>query len=103
MSYCYELGDHRRPITTDIEDAQIWFDPKTTLQLTRCPWLIPIENSEPVKYGCAIYFDRPEDCRLYPSRIDEMQRDGCEMLEVKDLKKPKQAQQALDRMMEDSR
>ena len=26
MTYCYDLGDHRRPITTDIEDAQIWFD-----------------------------------------------------------------------------
>jgi hypothetical protein len=32
-----------------------------------------------------------------------MVRDGCEMIEVRDLNAPEQAQKALDRMMSDSR
>ncbi|NRB41926.1 MAG: YkgJ family cysteine cluster protein [Pseudomonadales bacterium] len=85
-----------------VNAGEIWYLPETKKLLQLCPWLTAIENTHPVKYGCDIYLDRPEDCRLYPSRIDEMQRDGCEMLEVKDLKNPKKAQEKLNKLMADS-
>lgn len=93
-------------ITRYVRHGEIWMHPETGEPLARCPWLsiIPSENpSAPVKYGCDIYLNRPEDCRHYPTSIDEMVRDECEMIEVKDLTKPKQAQLALDKLMEDSR
>lgn len=89
-----------------VVDGKIWMDPDTGKQLTRCPWLelLPADStSGPDKYGCSIYQDRPEDCRHYPSTIAEMVRDGCEMIEVRDLNTPVQAQKTLDRLMSDSR
>ena len=76
-------------------------DPDTGKQIERCPWLRrePKQN----KYICDIYFDRPDDCRFYPSTLDEMVADGCEMIEEKDLANPKQGQKALDIIMQDSR
>ena len=76
-------------------------DPDTGKQIELCPWLrkVPQQN----KYTCDIYFDRPDDCRFYPSTLDEMAADGCEMIEEKDLANPKQGQKALDIIMQDSR
>ena len=75
-------------------------DPDTGKQIELCPWLrkAPKQN----KYTCEIYFDRPDDCRFYPSTLDEMVADGCEMIEEKDLVNPKQGQKALDNIMQDS-
>ena len=89
-----------------VVDGKIWMDPDTGEQLTRCPWLgvLPVGSTAgPDKYGCRIYQDRPEDCRHYPTSIAEMVRDGCEMIEVRDLDAPEQAQKTLDRLMSDSR
>jgi Fe-S-cluster containining protein len=89
-----------------VVDGKIWMDPDTGEQLTRCPWLqlLPADTTNGSdKYGCSIYQDRPEDCRHYPTSIAEMVRDGCEMIEVRDLNAPEQAQKTLDRMMSDSR
>ena len=69
--------------------------------MVRCPWLRKLPNQE--KYICRIYYDRPNDCRYYPVTIDEMVRDGCEMLEARDTANPKQAQRTLDNLMADSR
>ena len=76
-------------------------DPDTGKQIELCPWLMkePKQN----KYSCGIYFDRPDDCRFYPSTLDEMAADGCEMIEAKDLAHPKQGQKALDIIMQDRR
>ena len=75
--------------------------PDTGKPIEQCPWLrkVPDQN----KYTCDIYFDRPDDCKFYPSTLDEMVRDECEMIEKKDLINPKQAQKELDFIMEDSR
>ncbi len=54
-------------------------------------------------YTCDIYNDRPDDCKYYPVTIEQMVADDCEMLELRDLDKPKQAQRALDKLMIDSR
>ena len=89
-----------------VVDGRIWMDPATGKKLTRCPWLklIPAESmSGPDKYGCQIYQDRPEDCRHYPVSIAEMLRDGCEMIEVRDLDAPEKAQKTLDELMSGSR
>ena len=87
-----------------VRDYKLWFDPKTHAPLSQCPFLekIPKTNpTEPVKYSCGIYEDRPEDCRLYPSSINEMVRDECEMIETIDLTHPKQAKIAFDKLMAD--
>ena len=84
-----------------VQNGNIWIDPTTGKQLTYCPWLEkdPHQNL----FSCRIYHDRPDDCKHYPTLISEMIKDECEMLEVKDLAKPKQAQIALDKIMTDSR
>jgi Fe-S-cluster containining protein len=89
-----------------VKDHEIWFDPTSGIQLTRCPFLEiepPKSASAQTKYTCSIYLDRPEDCRHYPSLISEMIRDECEMIEVIDLGNAKQAQIKLDKLMRDSR
>lgn len=84
-----------------VRDGKIWVNPDTDEQLSYCPFLEKIPDQE--KYTCSIYHDRPEDCRLYPSNIAEMIRDGCEMIEAVDLKNKKRAQIKLDTLMSDSR
>ena len=84
-----------------VSDGKIWMDPVSGDQLKVCPWLekAPGQN----KYTCAIYQQRPEDCRFYPSNIEEMIRDECEMLEPEDLINQKRAQKCLDKLMASSR
>ena len=84
-----------------VSGGEIWVSPVTGKQMKRCPWLRKLPNQN--KYICRIYHDRPDDCRHYPVNIEEMARDECEMLEVKDLARPEQAQRALDNLMADSR
>ena len=89
-----------------VKDGKIWFDPETREQLHRCPFLelVPKTSAEEKdKYTCSIYLDRPEDCRHYPSLINEMVRDECEMIEIVDLENPKKAQKQLDKLMSSSR
>lgn len=81
--------------------GEIWFSPDTQQPIKLCPWLR--KDPQQSLYTCDIYHDRPEDCRLYPTNIDEMIRDECEMIEVRDLQHPLKAQQQLDQIMADSR
>lgn len=92
---------HRPTISDYVSGGKIWISPVTGKQMVRCPWLrkLPKQN----KYICRIYYDRPEDCRHYPVDIEQMIRDGCEMLEARDLTNPKKAQRTLDHLMADSR
>ena len=82
-------------------NGQIWMNPDTGKQIERCPWLRQLPNEN--KFICDIYDDRPDDCKHYPVTINQMVKDECEMLEVKDLSNPKQAQKFLDRLMAESR
>jgi Fe-S-cluster containining protein len=96
----------RPAIAEYVANGKIWMDPASGEQLTRCPWLEVLPASPAsgsIKYGCRIYQDRPADCRHYPVSIAEMVRDGCEMIELRDLDAPKQAQTTLDQLMADSR
>jgi Fe-S-cluster containining protein len=87
-----------------VNKGEIWADPKTGKLLELCPFLRLESGGEKVKakYTCDIYFDRPNDCKYYPSNIQEMILDECEMLEVSDLKDLKKAQAKLDIIMSDS-
>lgn len=84
-----------------VKDGEIWVDPATGEPLSRCPWLEKLPGQ--LKYTCGIYEERPDDCKYYPVRIDEMIRDECEMLEARDTADHKKAQKALDVLMSDSR
>lgn len=84
-----------------VVDDKIWFDPETEQRLEYCPWLRKSTNSN--VYTCAIYYDRPNDCKYYPVTIDQMIEDACEMLEPKDLIDPNKAQVTLDDIMANSR
>ncbi len=84
---------HRPDIARFVRDGLIWMDPDSGRQLSTCPWLqqLPDEN----KYTCAIYHDRPEDCRHYPLLVTDMINDECEMLEPVDLQDLAKAQAKL--------
>jgi len=84
-----------------VSGGKIWISPDTGKQLKRCPWLRKVPNQN--KYLCDIYDNRPDDCKYYPATIEQMVKDECEMIEVQDLAKPKQAQNVLNKLMADSR
>lgn len=84
-----------------VSAGKIWVSPDTGRQMERCPWLQKPPGQD--KYSCSIYYDRPEDCKHYPVTIEQMVVDECEMLEVRDLARPKQAQDKLNEIMSDSR
>ena len=92
---------HCPEIASYVSDGKIWVSPVTGKTMDRCPWLrkLPRQN----KYICRIYYNRPDDCKHYPVDIELKVKDDCEMLEAHDLRKPKQAQIKLDRLMSDSR
>ena len=92
---------YRPDIARYVKDGKLWIDPATGDYFDRCPWLRKSEGGD--KFSCDIYADRPEDCRFYPTRIAEMVRDGCEMIERRDLADLKRAQRKLDDIMIDSR
>ena len=94
-----DLWESLRPeISAYVRNGKIWIDPATGKQIELCPWL-RIEtsnNSNQDQYTCAIYFDRPEDCRIYPATVNDMIKDECEMLEPRDLTNIKLAQKELE-------
>ncbi len=97
---------HRPEIFQYTRDGKIWMDPETGTQLVICPWLRKLSvagSTHQARYSCDIYHDRPDDCRHYPVTVDEMVRDECEMIEVRDLTNPVAAQTRLDLIMSDSR
>ena len=75
--------------------------PETGKPLALCPWLKKLPNQN--KYICDIYNQRPDDCKFYPTTIEDMVKLDCEMLEAHDLVNSKQAQKTLDRLMADNR
>ncbi len=95
----------RPEIANYVNNGKIWVDPKTGKNIELCPWLTVVsdEAANQLKVTCDIYHDRPDDCMIYPVSIAEMIKDGCEMLEPKDIKNPRKAQQDLDILMADSR
>lgn len=92
--------EYRPDIFQYVRDGNIWMHPESGEQFGHCPWLRAMPDG---KYECAIYEDRPEDCRHFPVTIEQMIRNDCEMLESRDLNNICRAQRDLDRIMADSR
>ena len=67
--------------------GDFWISPITHDDMHRCPWLRKLPNQATFK--CRIHDVRPDICRNYPVSIDQMIKDGCEMLEEADLEKPR--------------
>mgnify|MGYP000097278468 CR=1 FL=1 len=87
-----------------VRDGEIWADPSSGKLFELCPFLRKTTDSKSVvKYTCDIHFDRPDDCKYYPSNVQEMINDECEMIEVIDIENQKKAQVKLDILMQDSR
>ena len=84
-----------------VREGKIWVNPDTGEPLAMCPWLRKLPNQN--KYVCDIYDERPDDCKYYPTTIEEMIKHECEMLEAHDLANPKLAQKTLDTLMADNR
>lgn len=85
-----------------VSKGQIWADPKSGKLLELCPFLRLERTVTAVKkYSCDIYFDRPDDCKYYPSNVQEMILDGCEMIETVDLLDLKKSQLKLQAIMAD--
>lgn len=87
-----------------VSKGEIWADPESGKLLELCPFLREEKSttSAAIKYSCDIYLDRPDDCKYYPSNVQEMILDECEMIEAQDLKDLKKAQAKLDIIMADS-
>lgn len=97
-----EYWDVFRPdIAEYVSNGKLWMSLETGKLIELCPWLRKAPDSN--LYTCDIYYDRPDDCKFYPTTIAEMIQDECEMLDANDVANPKQAQKALDKMMADSR
>ena len=95
--------ENSRPdIQTYVKNNKIWFDPNSEELLELCPWLRLEEtpNNSQKRYSCAIYYDRPEDCRVYPITVADMIKDECEMLEKSDLNDLRQAQITLQSFLD---
>lgn len=89
-----ELWETQRPdIFRYVKKEQLWVDPVTGKNIELCPWLR--KEPDQLRYTCDIYYDRPEDCRVYPATINDMIKDDCEMLEPQDLKNRKLAENRL--------
>ncbi len=103
-----ELWEVFTPVIAEyVHKGEIWADPESGKLLELCPFLRLESKGESslnssVKYSCDIYFDRPDDCKYYPSNVQEMILDDCEMIEPIDLKDLKKAQAKLDIIMIDS-
>lgn len=83
------IWETERPEILNYTDflGDLWISPVTGEEMNRCPWLRKLPKKE--KYKCRIHGVRPETCRFYPVDIDQMIKDGCEMLEDGDLDKPR--------------
>ena len=94
---------HRPDIARYARGSRIWVDPESGEYLSSCPFLVRSGQTGAPATSCAIYEDRPEECRHYPVDVDQMVRHDCEMLELVDRRDWQRAQRRLDEIMSDSR
>jgi len=61
--------------TGAVASCDLWFNPRTGKNVTRCPWLR--WDWKKKHYVCRIYDVRPEVCRNYPLSVGQAKKDGC--------------------------
>lgn len=62
-----EVGDSR------VHD--LWIDPKTGDEVSRCPWLKKVRGAD--RYVCRIHDLKPDHCRQYPKSMRHAAETGC--------------------------
>lgn len=85
-------------VSNYVSNGKIWVDPNTEELLSKCPWL-RLEEGQ-TQYTCAIYQNRPEDCRAYPANVADMVADECEMIEDIDLLDLQKAERARSKLVD---
>ena len=55
--------------------ADIWVNPRSGEEVTRCPWLRKLPNKS--KYVCRIHDVKPRHCREYPQSKTHAEETGC--------------------------
>ena len=53
----------------------IWINPRTGDDVTRCPWLRKLPNKN--QYACRIHEVKPRVCREYPKTEEHARKTGC--------------------------
>jgi Fe-S-cluster containining protein len=53
----------------------LWIDPQTDDDVTRCPWLKKLSKQN--KYICCIHDVKPHHCRVYPKSKQHAEETGC--------------------------
>lgn len=53
----------------------IWLNPTTGEEVSRCPWLRKLPNKD--KYICRIHDVKPAHCRDYPHSREHAEETGC--------------------------
>ncbi|OIQ63228.1 flagellin N-methylase [mine drainage metagenome] len=66
------------PVFQEIGSADLWIDPVSGNELSRCPFLKRSRGAGG-KYLCSIHETRPDVCRGYPYSMEQMREDGCEI------------------------
>jgi len=66
-------------ISEDHYIYDIWINPKTGADVSRCPWLRKFPKQD--KYICRIHDVKPEHCRKYPSSMKHAEETGCKGFE----------------------
>ena len=63
------------PLGENHQVYDIWINPRTGDDVTRCPWLRKLPGKN--KYICHIHDMKPEHCRKYPHSREHAEETGC--------------------------
>jgi len=55
--------------------GDLWISPRTSQDVTRCPWLRKLPNKN--RYICRIHYTKPRHCREYPKSKKHALQTGC--------------------------
>ena len=61
----------------------IWINPRTGDDVSRCPWLRKVRGTD--TYMCRIHAVKPDHCRRYPVSREHAERMGCQGFENRSL------------------
>ena len=71
----WEEEEERWDILDYIIAGDLWINPRTGEDISRCPWIRKLPNKD--KYICRIHDTKPKHCRDYPLSKKHALRTGC--------------------------
>lgn len=60
----------------DTRVYDLWIDPKTGDDVSRCPWVEQVPGTD--RYVCRIHDLKPDQCRRYPQSRKHADETGCQ-------------------------